>query len=154
MRGKQKQLQPLTVQLSRVKDLTPPDFGTLAQWEKRAIAAGRMSSNGEAIVDLPKASHGQGLTGTPMPFLGETKVHSDLCSTSLVFTSSTKSYSWAVCTSSGWSLLLEGNLIHKHHILVANILSWHIACLDHLMCRAQKRELCLCRWKLHWLGVM
>ncbi|CAM6034878.1 unnamed protein product [Sphagnum compactum] len=69
-----KQLQPLTVQLSRVKDLTPPDFGTLAQWEKRAIAAGRMSPNGEAVVDLPKASHGQGLTGTPMPFLGETKV--------------------------------------------------------------------------------
>lgn len=68
----QKQLQPLQDQLSRVKDLTPPDFGTLVQWEKRAIGAIR--PNGEVSADLPKTSHAQGLTGTPMPFLGETKV--------------------------------------------------------------------------------
>ena len=71
---KQKQLQPLHIQLQRVKDLTPPDFGTLAQWEKRAI--GSIRAGGENNEDPVKASHAQGLTGTPMPFLGETKVPS------------------------------------------------------------------------------
>lgn len=67
-----KQLQPLQVQLQRVKDLTPPDFGTLVQWEKRAI--GSIRAGGESNEDPVKAAHAQGLTGTPMPFLGETKV--------------------------------------------------------------------------------
>jgi transcription initiation factor TFIIE subunit alpha len=70
----QKQLQPLQVQLQRVKDLTPPDFGTLVQWEKRAI--GSIRAGGESNEDPVKAAHAQGLTGTPMPFLGETKVSS------------------------------------------------------------------------------
>jgi len=68
----QKQLQPLHVQLQRVKDLTPPDFGTLVQWEKRAI--GSIRAGGENNEDSVKAAHAQGLTGTPMPFLGETTV--------------------------------------------------------------------------------
>ncbi|KAJ7518182.1 hypothetical protein O6H91_21G058600 [Diphasiastrum complanatum] len=67
------QLKPLMEQLARVKDLTPPDYGTFTQWEKKAIASGRIvSSNGE-VPEL-KVAHGQGPTGTPMPFLGETKV--------------------------------------------------------------------------------
>lgn len=68
-------MQPLHVQLQRVKDLTPPDFGTLVQWEKRAI--GSIRAGGEnlgAFDDSVKTAHAQGLTGTPMPFLGETKV--------------------------------------------------------------------------------
>lgn len=65
-------MQPLHVQLQRVKDLTPPDFGTLVQWEKRAI--GSIRAGGDNNDDPVKAAHAQGLTGTPMPFLGETKV--------------------------------------------------------------------------------
>lgn len=68
----QKQLQPLHVQLQRVKDLTPPDFGTLVQWEKRAI--GSIRANGDNNDDPVKTAHANGLSGTPMPFLGETKV--------------------------------------------------------------------------------
>lgn len=60
------------MQLQRVKDLTPPDFGTLVQWEKRAI--GTLRPGGEASEELRKQTHAQGMTGTPMPFLGETKV--------------------------------------------------------------------------------
>ncbi|BBN15758.1 transcription initiation factor TFIIE subunit alpha [Marchantia polymorpha subsp. ruderalis] len=70
----EKQLKPLQDQLTRVKDLAPPDFGSLEAWEKRAIAAGRIPGNDASTSDLPKPSHGQGPSGTPMPFLGETKV--------------------------------------------------------------------------------
>eukprot|EP00249_Psilotum_nudum_P009185 c21763_g1_i1 orf=143-1642(+) len=71
-----KQFKPLLDQLARVKDLTPPDYGTLVAWEARAIAAGRTS--GDALSNLPKVAHGQGTAGTPLPFLGETKVEVSL----------------------------------------------------------------------------
>ncbi|KAI5078595.1 hypothetical protein GOP47_0006266 [Adiantum capillus-veneris] len=74
----EKQLKPLMDQLNKVKDLTPPDYGNLLAWEARAIAAGRLAPNGEAIANLPKASHAQGHSGTPMPFVGETKVEVSL----------------------------------------------------------------------------
>ncbi|KAL5997218.1 hypothetical protein ACLOJK_008148 [Asimina triloba] len=67
------QLKPLVDQLARVKDLTPPEFGSLQAWEARANAVGR--ANGDAISnDTSKSSQGQGYGGTPMPYLGETKV--------------------------------------------------------------------------------
>lgn len=69
----QVQLKPLTDQLTRVKDLPVPEFGTLQAWEARANAAGR--ANGDPSVnDASKSSQGQGYSGTPMPFLGETRV--------------------------------------------------------------------------------
>lgn len=74
----ERQLKPLVDQLVKVKDLLPPDYGTLLAWETRAIAAGRVTANGESIANLPKASHSQGNTGTPMPFVGETKVEVSL----------------------------------------------------------------------------
>lgn len=74
----ERQLKPLMDQLTKVKDLTPPDYGNLLAWEARAIAAGRLAPNGEAITNLPKTSHAQGHSGTPMPFVGETKVEVSL----------------------------------------------------------------------------
>ncbi|KAH6780548.1 Transcription factor TFIIE [Perilla frutescens var. hirtella] len=66
------QLKPLTDQLARVKDLAVPEFGSLHAWEARANAAGR-SANGDLDANDPsKSSHGFG--GTPMPYVGETKV--------------------------------------------------------------------------------
>lgn len=65
------QLKPLMEQLSRVKDLTVPEFGTLQAWEARASAAGR-AINGDSGANDSKSSQGYG--GTPMPFLGETRV--------------------------------------------------------------------------------
>ncbi|KAF5734077.1 transcription initiation factor IIE subunit alpha-like isoform X1 [Tripterygium wilfordii] len=68
------QLKPLMEQLSRVKDLTAPEFGSLQAWRARASAAGR-AANGDSISNDPsKSSQGLGFGGTPMPFLGETKV--------------------------------------------------------------------------------
>lgn len=58
-------------QLSRVKDLAVPEFGTLLAWEARASAATR-AANGDMGNDPSKSSQGYG--GTPMPFVGETKV--------------------------------------------------------------------------------
>ncbi|XP_042491049.1 transcription initiation factor IIE subunit alpha-like [Macadamia integrifolia] len=67
------QLKPLMEQLARVKDLAVPEFGGLQAWEARASAAAR--ANGDAAAnDSSKASQGQGYGGTPMPFLGETRV--------------------------------------------------------------------------------
>ncbi|MCO5599482.1 hypothetical protein L7F22_053586 [Adiantum nelumboides] len=74
----ERQLKPLMDQLNKVKDLTPPDYGNLLAWEARAIASGRLAPNGEAVTNLPKASHAQGHSGTPMPFVGETKVEVSL----------------------------------------------------------------------------
>eukprot|EP01018_Ginkgo_biloba_P003438 Gb_11908 [translate_table: standard] len=68
------QLKPLMEQLTRVKDLAVPEFGSLLQWEARAIAAGRAINGDTNGNDLSKSSQGQGYGGTPMPFLGETKV--------------------------------------------------------------------------------
>lgn len=64
------ELKPLTDQLARVKDLEAPDYGTLQAWELRAHTVAR-SSNSDPNANDPSRS-GQG--GTPMPFLGETKV--------------------------------------------------------------------------------
>lgn len=49
-----------------------PEFGTLQAWEARASAAGR-AINGDSGSNDP-SKNGQGYGGTPMPFLGETKV--------------------------------------------------------------------------------
>ncbi|XP_039034858.1 transcription initiation factor IIE subunit alpha-like [Hibiscus syriacus] len=64
------QLKPLIEQLNRVKDMPIPEFGTLQAWEARAGAAGR--GFGDASSNDPSKAQGYG--GTPMPFLGETKV--------------------------------------------------------------------------------
>lgn len=69
----QEQLKPLTLQLARVKDLPIPEFGTLQAWEARANAAARLNGDSNAN-DSSKSSQAQGYGGTPMPFLGETKV--------------------------------------------------------------------------------
>ncbi|KAG1354948.1 general transcription factor IIE subunit 1 [Cocos nucifera] len=69
----EEQLKPLTLQLARVKDLPVPEFGSLQAWEARANAAAHASGDSSAI-DSTKSSQGQGYGGTPMPFLGETRV--------------------------------------------------------------------------------
>lgn len=72
--GMQVQLKPLMEQINRVKDLPAPEFGTLQAWEARANAQ-RRAENGESSANDPsKSSHGLGYGGTPMPFLGDTKV--------------------------------------------------------------------------------
>ncbi|KAF8391831.1 hypothetical protein HHK36_022169 [Tetracentron sinense] len=70
----QAQLKPLIEQLSRVKDLAVPEFGSLQAWEARANAAGRAANGDSSANDSSKSSQGQGYGGTPMPFLGETRV--------------------------------------------------------------------------------
>ncbi|XP_074575526.1 uncharacterized protein LOC141831974 [Curcuma longa] len=67
------QLKPLVVQLARVKDLPAPEFGTLQAWEARARAASQANSDSNAS-DFSKNIQGQGYSGTPMPFLGETSI--------------------------------------------------------------------------------
>ncbi|KAJ0941275.1 putative transcription initiation factor IIE subunit alpha, Zinc finger, RING/FYVE/PHD-type [Helianthus annuus] len=64
------ELKPLTDQLSRVKDLEAPDYGTLQAWELRASVVARASSSDPTGNDSNRSGQG----GTPMPFLGETKV--------------------------------------------------------------------------------
>jgi len=61
-------------QLSRVKDLPVPEFGNLHAWEIRANAAGRAGNGDSGANDASKNAQGLGFGGTPMPFLGETKV--------------------------------------------------------------------------------
>ncbi|KAE8077482.1 hypothetical protein FH972_016042 [Carpinus fangiana] len=70
------QLKPLMDQLSRVKDLPVPEFGTLQAWEVRASAAGR-AANGDSSNDPSRSSHGLGYGGTTLPFVGDTKVEVD-----------------------------------------------------------------------------
>jgi transcription initiation factor TFIIE subunit alpha len=55
----QVQLKPLIDQLSRVKDLPVPEFGSLQAWEVRASAAGR-AANGDSSTDPSRSSHGLG----------------------------------------------------------------------------------------------
>ncbi|KAL8152401.1 hypothetical protein V2J09_010161 [Rumex salicifolius] len=62
------QLKPLMEQIARVKDLQIPDFGSLQTWEASASAAARANLNNDG------SRSSQGLAGTPMPYLGETKV--------------------------------------------------------------------------------
>ncbi|TKY73235.1 General transcription factor IIE subunit 1 [Spatholobus suberectus] len=65
------QLKPLMDQLSRVKDLPVPEFGSLQAWEARASAMGR-AANGDIAGDS-KISQ-LGYNGAPMPYSGDTKV--------------------------------------------------------------------------------
>ncbi|KAG8386963.1 hypothetical protein BUALT_Bualt03G0203300 [Buddleja alternifolia] len=67
----EEQLKPLIDQLGRVKDLPAPEFGSLQAWELRANVAGR--SNGDPNANDPSKSS-LGFGGTPMPYVGETKV--------------------------------------------------------------------------------
>ncbi|XP_009337439.1 general transcription factor IIE subunit 1 [Pyrus x bretschneideri] len=71
------QLKPLMEQINRVKDLSPPEFGSLQAWEARASAARRAENGESSAMDPSKSSHGMGYGGTPMPFLGDTKVEVD-----------------------------------------------------------------------------
>ncbi|TKY54943.1 Transcription initiation factor IIE subunit alpha [Spatholobus suberectus] len=66
------QLKPLMDQLSRVKDLPVPEFGSLQAWEARASAAVR-AANGDINAGDSKISQ-LGYTGVPMPYSGDTKV--------------------------------------------------------------------------------
>lgn len=66
-------------QLSRVKDLPVPEFGTLLAWEARASAAARAANGDLNGNDPSKSSQGLGYGGTPMPFVGETKVSHFFC---------------------------------------------------------------------------
>ncbi|XP_051135359.1 transcription factor efuD-like [Andrographis paniculata] len=65
----EEQLKPLMDQIARVKDLPAPEFGSLQAWELRANAAGRVTSGDFNSNDPSKSLH-----GTPMPYVGETKV--------------------------------------------------------------------------------
>ncbi|XP_031502828.1 uncharacterized protein LOC116265952 [Nymphaea colorata] len=71
------QLKPLMDQLTRVKELQAPYFGTLQEWQARAIAAGRVI-NGDSTVDPSRSSQPHAHGGTPMPFVGETSVEVSL----------------------------------------------------------------------------
>lgn len=70
----QVQLKPLMDQLSRVKDLPVPEFGSLQAWEARARAAGH-AAHGDNSMGDSKISQGLGYGGTPMPYSGDTKVN-------------------------------------------------------------------------------
>jgi transcription initiation factor TFIIE subunit alpha len=61
-------------QLSRVKDLPIPEIGSLQAWQLHENAAGRATNGDPNSDDHFKYSQGPGYGGTPMPFLGETKV--------------------------------------------------------------------------------
>ncbi|XP_059640748.1 uncharacterized protein LOC132282925 [Cornus florida] len=74
LQNMEEQLKPLMDQLTRVKDLNVPDFGTLQAWELRANAAVRAANGDSGAIDPSKSSQGLGYGGTPMPFVGETKV--------------------------------------------------------------------------------
>lgn len=63
------QLKPLQEQLTRVKDLKFPEFGSLQEWEARATAAARADNSNSN--DPSRSSNGLG--GIPMQLFGETK---------------------------------------------------------------------------------
>ncbi|XP_066385671.1 transcription initiation factor IIE subunit alpha-like [Miscanthus floridulus] len=66
----EEQLKPLVAQLDRVKNLPAPEFGSLQTWERANIGA--FAIGDPAAADSSRNSQGQ--YGTPMPFIGETKV--------------------------------------------------------------------------------
>ncbi|XP_061365216.1 uncharacterized protein LOC133308593 [Gastrolobium bilobum] len=68
----QVQLKPLMDQVSWVKDMPVPEFGSLQAWEARASAAGR-AANGDINAGDSKISQ-LGYNGAPMPYSGDTKV--------------------------------------------------------------------------------
>jgi transcription initiation factor TFIIE subunit alpha len=63
-------LKPLVAQLDRVKNLPAPEFGSLQTWERAHIGA--FAIGDPAAADSSRNSQGQ--YGTPMPYLGQTKV--------------------------------------------------------------------------------
>lgn len=71
----QVQLKPLIEQLSRVKDLPVPEFGSLQAWEVRARAAGRAANGDSSAIDPSRSSQGLGYGGASLPFVGDTKVN-------------------------------------------------------------------------------
>lgn len=75
------QLKPLIDQLTRVKDLPVPEFGTLHAWEARASAAVRATNGDSGAIDPSKSSQGLGYGGTSLPFVGDTKVEVDFSGT-------------------------------------------------------------------------
>lgn len=72
------QLKPLMDQLSRVKDLPVPEFGSLQAWEARASAAVR-AANGD--INSGDSKSQLGYNGFPMPYSGDTKVVVDFNNT-------------------------------------------------------------------------
>lgn len=67
----QVQLKPLIDQLGRVKDLSVPELEGLQAWLLRIAA--NQSANGDHNSNDPSKSM-SGFGGTPMPYVGETKV--------------------------------------------------------------------------------
>ncbi|AQK65623.1 Transcription factor TFIIE alpha subunit [Zea mays] len=72
----EEQLKPLVAQLDRVKNLPAPEFGSLQTWERAHIGA--FAIGDPAAADSSRNSQGQ--YGTPMPYLGQTKVEVDILS--------------------------------------------------------------------------
>ncbi|WVZ59096.1 hypothetical protein U9M48_009295 [Paspalum notatum var. saurae] len=70
----EEQLKPLVAQLDRVKNLPAPEFGSLQTWERANIGAFPNGDLGAA--DSSRNSQGQ--YGTPMPYMGETKVEVEM----------------------------------------------------------------------------
>ncbi|KAG2538288.1 hypothetical protein PVAP13_9NG411100 [Panicum virgatum] len=64
------QLKPLVAQLERVKNLPAPEFGSLQTWERANIGA--FANGDSSAADSSRNSQGQ--YGTPMPYMGDTKV--------------------------------------------------------------------------------
>ena len=60
----------MVAQLDRVKNLSVPEFGSLQTWERANIGA---FANGDPVA-ADSSRNSQGHNGTPMPYLGETKV--------------------------------------------------------------------------------
>lgn len=69
------QLKPLQAQLKRVKDLPAPEFGSLQSWER--LNLGAFAHGDSAAADAARNAQGQ-YNGTPMPYLGDTKVDVEL----------------------------------------------------------------------------
>ncbi|KAG2538286.1 transcription initiation factor IIE subunit alpha-like [Panicum virgatum] len=66
----EEQLKPLVAQLERVKNLPAPEFGSLQTWERANIGA--FANGDSSAADSSRNSQGQ--YGTPMPYMGDTKV--------------------------------------------------------------------------------
>ncbi|GBG87914.1 hypothetical protein CBR_g46212, partial [Chara braunii] len=69
-----KQLKPLTDQVEKIKDLTPPDFGPLAEW----VAKAGLRAGEDRGLDVQLEGVHSKQQSAPIPFWGETKVEVDL----------------------------------------------------------------------------
>ncbi|CAH9082603.1 unnamed protein product [Cuscuta europaea] len=70
LRKMEEQLKPLMELLGSIKDLAVPELGSLQDWEARASAEARGVNGDLSGNDPSKFSQ----SGTPMPFVGQTKV--------------------------------------------------------------------------------